>query len=1105
MKQSPTSSLKPPASSLKSPIAWFASNPVAANLLMLLILVGGTAGFITMDKEVFPRFSPHQIEIRALYPGAGPIEIEEAVCVRIEEAVHDLPGVKRLNTEITEGECLIKVAVLPDHDKQTVMGAVRGRIQALTRLPKTLEKIDVSESIRDGDDGVIWVALHGPADPLTVKRIGEQVQMDLARVPGVTRAVNYNETAYEIAIEVSAAKLRQYRLSLRDVADAVRRASLDLAGGLVKTPVGELLLRVNGKATDAAAVGALVLRTDPDGTRVRLSDIATIRDGLEERLSEWHHNGETGQGWEIHAEHDSVEVARRIKAYVAERTRHLPPGLTLTTWWDDSEAYEERVRTLVEDGISGFALVCLVLTLFLRLRVALWAGAGILTSVLGALWLMPAFGMSLNMLSLFGFLLAMGILVDDAIIIGESVHSKQAIGLRLEAGGKNQDAQTSSHALAAAIGGVREVALPVTVSVLIALAAFLPGLFLPGWSGQMMRPICLVMILTLVFSLVEALLILPAHLAVPSVDSPVPSPLQRLRARLNGGLERFVARIYRPFLETALEWRYLTVAVFVVLLLVSGALVMSDRVRQSLQPDVTKDSFWVNLTVPAGAPYSEVRTLAGKVERALFELRDEMDGGKAVGLSLETGGRNQVSQAYSLQPTASSQASIIVNLETMIWEHAAGFWIEFSAEGRQRVVIDDFVREWRRRIGDIGHAKIDFLYREGDVPYDIEFDLGAADSTVLTSAAGQIKSRLAAHAGVYDVVDSAEPGKPEVRLTLKPQAERLGLRLEDLAEQVRQGYYGAEAQRFQRGLNEVKVMVRYPRDERQSLDSLRALPVQLPDGAMAPLGTLAEVQLMPGYAKLVRQDRQRVLKVQARVDPKIADVNALYAELEAGELPSLRQRFPELTLDIGQERQEQETMATALGRNTLISLVVIYALIAIPFRSYAKPLIFLLAAPVAWSGAVLAHWVTGLPLSMESLVGMIAASGVVVNDSLVLLDYVREHEAGEKAGGWRLEAVAEGKTENERSAFSSSLILEACAARFRPILLAFLTNFAGFLPTLLETSAQAQFLIPMTLSLSAGLLFGMAASLVLTPVCYAILGPSQSIPTGQARTGIRAP
>ncbi len=1037
----------PPAAGAGGLIAWFAANPVAANLLMLLILVGGAFGYLAVDKEVFPRLSPHQILVQASYPGAGPLETEEAVCIRIEEAIYDVPGVKRLDAEITEGDCSIKVAALPDHDLDLLMNTLRGKIQAIQRLPKGVEKIEVKPGMRDDDDGVIWVALHGPADTLALRQVGDRIQEDLARIPGVTKARNYNEVPYEIAIEVSAAKLRQYQLSLRDVAAAVRRASLDLAGGLVKTPAGELLLRVKGKAAEPSAIAALVLRTAPDGNRLLLGDIATVQDGLEERVTEWHHDGENAQGWEIHAEHDTVEVARRVRGYVAAKQAELPAGLTLKTWWDDSQAYEERVRTLVEDGLSGFVLVCLVLTLFLRLRVALWAGAGILTSVFGALWLMPAAGVSLNMLSLFGFLLAMGILVDDAIIIGESVHSRQ-----------HQLQGRPGAGLSGAILGVREVALPVILSVLVALVAFLPGLFLPGWSGQMMRPICLVMILTMAFSLVEALLILPAHLAHAPEAKAVPGWLDRLRERLNAALDRFVVRAYRPLLRLALDWRYLTVALFAAAILLSAALVASDRVRQSLRPDVTKDSFWVNLTVPEDAPYSEVRGLSQQVEKALFELRDGLDA--------------QYRQAGWLAAAASESGlppdkSIIVGLETLVWEHSAGFWVEFSAAGRQHIAVDRFVRDWRGRIGDLGRAKIDFIYKEGDAPYDIELFVGAADPAVLAPAIAEIKRRLAAYAGVYDVGDSFEPGKPEVRLALKPEAERLGLRLEDLAEQVRHGYFGEEVHRLQRGRSEVKVMVRYPRQERESLDSLRALPVKLADGAQAPLAALAEVSLAPGYAKLYRQDRQRIVKVMARVDPQQADVNALYAEIEANESKKLRQQFPGLNIAIGQERQEQEAMASALGRNTLISLLVIYALIAVPFRSYLKPLIFLLAAPVAWSGAVLAHWLAGLPLSMESLVGMIAASGVVVNDSLVLLDYINER-------GDSQQPVA-------------GLITEACTARFRPIMLAFLTNFAGFLPTLLETSEQAQFLIPMTLSLSAGLLVGMSASLLLTPVCYAIL------------------
>lgn len=1035
-------------------IARFAANPVAANLLMLLILLGGAGSLLLMDKEVFPRFLPHQVEVTATYPGAGPQEIEESVCIRIEEAIYDLPGVKRLKGDITEGTCIVKVLILPNYDMNQVMNAVQGRVQTIQRLPKGLEKIEVKPATRIGDDGVIWVALHGPTDPHTLKRLSDRIQVDLSQIPGVTRAHNYYDRAYEIAIEVSSERLRQFRVSLNEVTETIRRASVDLPGGTMKNPMGDLLLRVKGRAQDNVSVGNLVVRTNVDGSRVLLRDVAVVKDGLEERLSEWHHNGETAQGWEIHAERDTVAVARLVKAYVAEMQKQLPQGVGLITWWDDSQAYEERIGTLLEDGLTGFVLVCLILTLFLHHKVAIWAGLGILTSIFGAFWLMPVLDVSLNMLSLFGFLLAMGILVDDAIIIGESIYARQeaadAAGSP-EAGGKRQSligAMRNEAYLEAAISGAREVALPVILAVMIVLVAFLPGLFLPGWAGQMMKPICLVMILTLVFSLIEALLILPSHLAVPPKSNPRRTSLVRLRASLNRGLQNFIHRIYEPLLEKALAWRYLTVAAFVVLLMLAAAMVAGGYVRLSLQADVTKDSFWVHLKLPQDAPYSETRRIAEKVERALLEIREELD-----------------KEAKIRDPDI--QQSVIVGVETIITEHQAGFWTELSPAGRKHIVVEDFIQEWRTRIGDMGRAKIEFLYKEGDLPYDMEFDLGHSDPAVLALAVAQFKQKLAGYPGVYDLVDSAEPGKPEVRLRLKPEAEHLGLRLEDLAEQMRHAYYGDEVHRFQRGRNEVKVMVRLPRGERQSLNDLQNLPIRLPGGAQAPLGTLAEIDLIPGQAMLHRQDRQRILKVAAQIDPRLTDINAVHASLIAEEIPHIKREFPGLDIGIGEERQEQDETAQTLILYTGAALAIIYALIAIPFRSYVKPLIFLLGAPVAWSGAVMAHWLLGLSISMESLVGMIAASGVVINDSLVLLDYVQKR----------------GETDQPMA----SLILEACTARFRPILLAFLTNFVGFLPILLETSEQAQFLVPMTLSLTVGLLIGMTASLILTPVCYAIV------------------
>ena len=1021
-------------------LAWFASNPVAANVLMVLILVGGLFGYQSMDKEVFPRFNPHQIEVIALYPGAGPLEVEESVCIHIEEAVNNIIGVKRLYTEIQQGTCTVKVSVLPEYNVEQVLATIQGRIQGIPRLPKNLEKITVQVAQREDDDGVIWVSLHGFTDPLKLQQYGDKIRSDLERISGVRLVRNYFEALYEVSIEVSASHLQQYHLSIHEITEAIRQASLDQSNGLVKTTAGDLQLRVKGKAQDVFSLSQLVLRTSADGLLLHLGDIAVIKDGLEERFAEWRYDGQPAQGWEIHTKNSAVDVARQVKIYVESQKLKLPEGLSITTWWDDSQAYEERITSLVEDGLSGFVLVCLVLTLFLRLRVALWAGVGIFTSVLGALWLMPVLDVSLNMLSLFGFLLAMGILVDDAIIIGDSIYAHQQACLE-------KDAKSS---LAAAIQGVQAVALPVILSVLVALVAFLPGLFLPGWAGQMMKPICLVMILTLIFSLIEALLILPSHLSAPESEAGF-LKINELRTKLNHYLERSVVQYYQPFLQKLLDWRYLTLAVFMMLILLCAAWVQSGRIRVAVQADVVKDSFWVNLKMPQDMPFSETRLRAQQVEQAFFSLRDEYD------------------DTNKQQPSNKS-ASVVLGLETIIFEHGAGFWTEFSAAGRKRIVVEDFINEWRKRMGDLGRAKIDFLYKEGDVPYDIEFDLTAEDAGLLPKAAELLKQTLATYPGIYDIIDSSETGQPEVRLTLKPEAERLGIRLEELSEQVRYGYFGDEVERLQRGRHEVKLMIRLPREERQSLDDLAAMPIKLANGRQVTLDLLANVALSPGIDKLLRQDRRRVFKVQARVDSQKLDLNALYEQLEKTELLNIRQHFTGLSINVGQERQDQLEMAGALKKNTLIALLVIYVLIAVPFRSYLKPLIFLLAAPVAWSGAVIAHGLAGLPLSMESLVGMIAASGVVVNDSLVLLDYLKEHEHENKP--------------------ISDLICEACTARFRPIFLAFLTNFAGFLPALLETSPQAQFLIPMTLSLSAGLLMGMAASLLLTPVCYSILGKS---------------
>lgn len=1020
--------LPPPVSRLKSPLAWFAANPVAANLLMLLILIGGATSLWEIDKEVMPRLSGGMILLTAPYPGATPAQVEEAVCIPIEEAIYDLPGITHLYSEATEGQCQIIVSVPPEHDLRELLSTLRTRTQALSSLPKAVGRIEIREPA--GTSEAINVVLYGPSDELTLKRLGERVRNDLLSIPGVVRLVDTVKTSYEIALEVSTERLHQHELTLREVVEAVRRTALDLPGGAIKTPTGELMLRAKGEFQDARALADLVLRANPDGTHLRLGEVALIREGLAEQGSEHRFDGYPAVGWRIYARHDVVEVAHRVAAYVTERSPRLPEGIQLATRGDNSRLFVERVNTLLEDGLIGSVLVVGVLMAFLRTRVAFWAGVGIVISVFGTLWWMPALGITLNQLSLFGFLLALGILADDAIIIGEEIHTRQRQGLR---------------GLSGAIRGVQEVATPVILTVVIAGVAFLPGLFLPGWAGQLLRPLCLVILLTLVFSLVEALLILPAHLAEDVPQERTPSRLERLRAVLNQGLEGFIMHLYRPSLRRVLQWRYLTLAGFGAAMVITGALVAGGFVRLSLLADVAQDTFGVELTLPPGAPSTETRALAERVERALFELEGAWERGQPAGTP-----------------------RIVAHLDTYLGERESSFWVELSPEARERIAVDELVREWRKRIGDIGRAKLDFLGREGAAPYDIKIGLSAPDPTLLMQAAEVLKRRLAAYPGVYDVGDSYEAGKPEVRLTLTPEAKHLGLPLKDLADQVHQGFLGEEAVHVLRGREEVKVVVRYPLGERQSLDHLRAIPVRLPKGGEAPLGALAEVSFAPGYARLTREDRRRVLRVQARVDPQQANVNTLYRDLEGRYFQSLEERFP--TLQIG-SREEEGALAQAFLHHTLLALTLIYALIAIPFRSYGQPLLFMVAIPVAWMGAVLAHGVLALPLSAESLMGMVAASGVVVNDSLVLLDYIYRRRASSEPLQVR--------------------ITEACAARFRPILLTFLTNFAGFFPILLDTSEQAQFLVPMVVALAFGLLFGMVATLVAVPAGYAALDDIQ--------------
>lgn len=1025
-------------------LAWFAANPVAANLLMIIVFLGGMLSLSQIDKQAFPRFAPPFVKLTAAYPGAGPAEVEEGVCIPIEEAIHDLTGIKQIKTAAIEGKCEIQVQIEQNYDMQTLVNGIRGRTQSLRNLPKAVERIDIDDV--GWETPAITVVLRGQADKLMLRHLAERARDELSTLEGVRRTWLWNKVAYEIAIEIPASRLRQHRLTLSDVAEAVRKGSLDLPGGELKAESGGFQLRSKYTAYDRARLLTLVLHTHPDGSVLRLGDVATITDGFAETHFDNTSDGIPSESISVIPQHDLVEVAEEVKRYVETLAPLLPEGIEIITRRDNARSFSELLDRLGSIGITGFCLVMLILMLFLPTRVAFWTATGVVMSFFGAFWLLPASGVNLNMLSLFGFVLAVGVLVDDAIIVSERIHDVQTGG---------------TPGLPGAIQGVREVAIPVSLGVAIALIAFLPGYFVaPSWATQFMKPVATVMLLTLSFSLLESLLILPAHLAAGSKSSQVyksKSILALIRTAIQDKLSAFISGIYQPLLRHLIIWRYTTISGFAAALIVGYAVVEGGYVGVKLQEDISYSEFHVHLKPPLGTPYTEIQKRVQQFLDALSRAENEL---------------NQ-------HPTA-EMPKLIEGIEVVLDEIDPMIYVEFTTEARKRFHIREIIKSWYHHIGNFGDFQPDFHTSTEQELVDIEIELRAQDPNTLNAAANAVKAQIMSYPGIADLTDSRKPGKPELGFRLKPEGERLGLRLKDLAEQVRHAYHGEEAQRFIRGRSEVKIQIRHPRTERQTIEDLLAMPIRLPNGGQASLSTLAEIDFAPGFGALQRADRMGVvaLHVQLINSPPISAA-AINQELTTQFIPSLEQRYQGIEISRGEAAEEADEIMEDLKRNTLIALAVIYALLAVGFKSYLQPLLFLLAVPVAWLGAILIHWVVGLNLSFQSLIGMVAASGIVVNDSVVLLHFIQRR----------------------RTEFDSltELICAACASRFRSIFLVGLTSIAGFAPMLFETSEQAKFLVPVTLSLTASLSFGMIATLILVPVSYAILVDIQTL-LGRQRT-----
>ena len=1020
-------------------IAWFAGNPVAANLLMLVIMVAGTFSALSIKKEIFPEFSLEMLNVTVPYRGGTPQEVEEGVVIKIEEAIQDVPGIKKLTAQAMEGAGVVTVEVLAGYDVQKVLNQIKVRVDGISTFPVETERPIIEELTTRNQ--VMWVNLSGNVDEPTLKRLSEKVRNDIVSLPGVTQAEVFGVRRFEIAIEVSESRLREYGLTFDDFARAVRRSSINLPAGSIKTEGGEVLLRTNGQAYTGGQFSSLVLQTRPDGTRITVGDIADVIDGFEDSTVSNTFNGERSASIRILrvGDQSALDVAAAVKEYVRKANDELPEGVSLAVWADGSRFLKERLNMLLKNGMMGLVLVFISLALFLRLSLAFWVCLGIPLSFLGTLFLMPTslMDISINMITLFGFLVVLGIVVDDAIVVGENVYTT---------------CQKEGFGLASTIKGTKEVSIPVTYGVLTTVVAFVPMLMVPGVNGKIWSGIALVVIGTLLFSLLESKLILPAHLAKlrrREQDATKLSRFERFQRIFGIALQKWIERVYRPALGFALQWRYAMLMAFGGLLLVSVAFVASGHVRFVFFPNIESDFVNGDVELAQGTPASFTQQMIRRMNDAVEEVQRE---------GREKDGQELIKHVLSYTRGETSFA----------------FVLELAPSEERTIPASEIANRWREKVGEIpGATSVTYTGTIANSGRPIDLQLTSGNLEQLEEAARELKERLRDYQGVYDVSESSGNGKSEVRLAIKPAAEALGLTLTDLARQVRQGFYGEEAQRIQRGRDDIRVMVRYPESERRSLGYLEAMRVRAPGGAEVPFSYVASAETGRGYNTIRRVDRKRVINVTAEIDKNSVDPDIVRKDVEKTILPEVLAKYPAVkSSQEGEAREQAESMA-ALQLGGVLSIFLIYALMAIPLKSYIQPLMIMTAIPFGVVGAIAGHVLMGIPVSILSLCGIIALAGVAVNDSLVMVDFVNH-------------ARARGASLNEA-------VREAGVARFRAILLTSLTTFAGLSPLLLEKSLQAQILIPMAVSLAFGVVFATAITLLLIPCLYLVLADLQHL------------
>ncbi len=1024
----------------KGIISWFAHNHVAANLLMLGIIFGGFLSiFFAVHVSLFPVPKERQIMLSMSYPGASAEEIEDSLAKPIERVLQDLDGIKEITSVSADSQVMVTVEAEEGADLQELRDEIKLETDNIQNFPENAEELRVFKGSAFSNMAM-QVQLYGDIEFINQVDLALEIRDEIRQLEDVSEVQIYGDRNYEILVEIPEEDLHKYGLTLRQVADVIARSSVNLPGGAIRSDTGDILLRTQGQAYRQHEFENIVLLSETDGTRLTLGDVATIRDGLEENEGFIRFDGQPGIGMAIFNQPDENILASTaaIKKYLEKKRAELPQGVFLEIWADSTRYLEGRLGLMYKNFLLGGFLVLMLLALFLDLRVAFWVVIGLPVCVLGTAILMPleVFSITVNLLSLFGFILVLGIVVDDAIVIGESAHHY---------------IRSDGHSTRNVVRGAQAVALPATFGVLTTIVAFVPFLVTSGDFAPFPRNIGFIVICCLVFSLIESKLILPSHLARARISStPGRSFLGRIQQGFARLLAAFIAGPYRRFLLRCLRYRYIVCAAFTSLLILAAGLFGGGVVRFVGFPEIPGEYLTAEMEMYQGSTRQE---LIDNLEH----LREQL---------------KEVENRYQEQHEGGFLEHVFIYSEDGL---EARMMVELAREEERFIAADEITEQWRALVGEfLNTRRLSFsAVREGPGGEPIAFLLSGKDEHQLDSAVEELSEKLRSYEGIYDVHNSSSNKVDELSIVLKPAARNLGLTLVDVGSQIRNAYYGAEAQRIQRGINEVRVLVRYPQAQRSSPGSLQDMYIRTAQGEAIPLRSVAEVHAQPGSLSLQRIDGKRAVFVSASADLALVDPPGFTRQLAQEYLPELMRRHPGVEYQFYGGSLETTNTIFSLLRNLGIAVFVIYALLAIPLRSYTMPLMIMGVIPFGFIGAMLGHMIMGMDISMLSVFGIVAVAGVVVNDSLILVDFINRARL--------------------RGAPLAKAVLQAGSRRFRPILLTSLTTFFGLLPITLETSVQAQFIIPMAVSLSFGILFATVITLVMIPALYMVLDDWHSL------------